>query len=369
MRLVFLGFGTVGQGLAELLLEKKKELKKRYGLEWTVVGIADTLKGNACAPKGLDLAKALALAKKGEKLDALDKCGCGWDALAFAKKAECDVILEATYTDIKTGEPATSHIRSALKRGVHVITSNKGPLALHFKELSRLAAKSGAQFLYEGTVMSGTPVLNLIRGPLAGADVLEIKGILNGTTNFILTQMEGGLSYEVALKKAQDLGFAEAVPDADVLGWDALAKVTIMANVVFGAPLKPADSPCEGITKITSEDIAKAKAEGKRYKLIGRVWREGGTVRASVSPQLVELSHPLAGVMGATNAMAIRTDALGEVTIIGPGAGRKETGFAMLSDLVRVARHLPKASPKPKAKKPTAKKPKAKAKVAKRSKK
>lgn len=154
--------------------------------------------------------------------------------------------------------------------------------------------------------------------------------------------MEEGLSYEAALKKAQELGFAEAVPDADVLGWDALAKVTIMANVVFGAPLKPGDSPCEGITNITSEDISKSKAAGKRYKLIGRVWRENGTVHGSVSPQLVELTHPLAGVMGATNAMAIRTDALGEVTIIGPGAGRKETGFAMLTDLIRVARHSKK---------------------------
>lgn len=339
MKLVLLGFGTVGQGFAELLLEKKSELAKRYGLEWTVVGIADSLKGNACDPKGVDLAKALELARKGEDLKALDACGCGWDALAFAKQADCDVVLEATYTDIKTGEPATSHIRAALERGVHVITTNKGPLALHFKELEALAREKKAQFLFEGTVMSGTPVLNLIRGPLAGAEILEIKGILNGTTNYILTRMEEGLSYEAALKKAQELGFAEAVPDADVLGWDALAKVTIMANVVFEAPLKPSDSPCEGITKITSEDIAKAKAEGKRYKLIGRVWREGGKVRASVSPQLVELSHPLAGVMGGTNAMTIKTDALGEVTIIGPGAGRKETGFSMLSDLIRVARH------------------------------
>ncbi len=124
--------------------------------------------------------------------------------------------------------------------------------------------------------MSGTPVLNLVRETLAGAEVLEMQGILNGTTNYILTRMEEGLSYEDALAKAQELGYAEAVPDADVLGWDALAKVTILANVVFGAALKPADSPCEGITKITSADIAKAKADGKRYKLIGRVWREGG---------------------------------------------------------------------------------------------
>lgn len=338
MRLLFLGFGTVGQGLAELLLSKRDELKRTYGFEWKVTGIADTIKGSAYDPKGIDLARALALAAKGESLAALDRAGKGWDALAMAKQAEADVLLEATYTDIKTGEPATSHIMAALERGVHVVTTNKGPLALHYRELSELATKREVEFLFEGTVMSGTPLLNLVRETLAGAEVLEVQGILNGTTNYILTRMEEGLAYEAALKKAQELGYAEAVPDADVLGWDALAKVTILANVVFGAALKPSDSPCEGITTITAEDIAKAMKEGRRYKLIGRVWREGGKVQASVAPRLVELSHPLAAVMGATNALTIRTDALGEVTIVGPGAGRKQTGFSMLNDLLHIVR-------------------------------
>jgi len=338
MRLLFLGFGTVGQGLAELLLAKRDELKKRYGLDWIVTGIADTLKGNAYDAKGIDLAKALTMAAKGESLAALDRGGKGWDALAMAKHAEADVLLEATYTDIKTGEPATSHIRAALDRGVHVVTTNKGPLALHYRELAELAAKRKVEFLFEGTVMSGTPVLNLLRETLAGAEILEMQGILNGTTNYILTRMEEGLSYEAALAKAQELGYAEAVPDADVLGWDALAKVTILANVVFGASLKPTESPCEGITKITAADIAKAKADGKRYKLIGRVWREGGAVKAAVAPRLVDLSQPLAGVMGATNAVAISTDALGEVTIVGPGAGKVQTGFSMLTDLLHIVR-------------------------------
>ncbi|MGD1148898.1 MAG: homoserine dehydrogenase [Thermoanaerobaculaceae bacterium] len=338
MRLVFLGFGTVGQGLAELLLSKRGELKRTYGFDWTVTGIADTIKGSAYDPSGIDLAKALALAAKGESLAALDRGGKGWDALAMARHAEADALLEATYTDIKTGEPATSHIKAALERGVHVVTTNKGPLALHYRELAEVAAKHKAEFLFEGTVMSGTPVLNLVREALAGAEILEMQGILNGTTNYILTRMEEGLSYEEALKKAQELGYAEAVPDADVLGWDALAKVTILANVVFGASLKPTESLCEGITKITASHIAKAKADGKRYKLIGRVWREGGAVKAAVAPRLVDMSQPLAGVMGATNAVAIKTDALGEVTIVGPGAGRAQTGFSMLTDLLHIAR-------------------------------
>jgi len=184
--------------------------------------------------------------------------------------------------------------------------------------------------------MSGTPLLNLVRETLAGSNITEMKGILNGTTNYILTRMEEGMDYEVALKKAQKLGYAEAVPDADVLGWDALAKVTILANTVFGADRKPNDFPCKGITEITAKAIKEAKARGKRFKLIGKVWREGDQVKGSVGPEEVDLTHPLAGIMEATNAVTISTDTLGDITIVGPGAGRTETGYATLIDIIAV---------------------------------
>lgn len=335
MRLLFIGYGTVAQGLSELLLDKKAE----HGLDWQVVGISDMLKGSIYNPDGIDLSTTLKMAAKDEPLSSYKDGGCDWDAAKMIAEADADAMVEVTYTDIKTGQPATDYIRAALERGMHVATTNKGPLALSYRELSQLAKDRGVRFLFEGTVMAGTPLLNLIRVTLAGSDISEMKGILNGTTNYILTQMEGGMDYESALKQAQELGYAEAVPDADVLGWDALAKVTILANVVFGGNLKPDDSPCEGITKISSADIARAQEQGKRYKLIGRVWRDGSQVKASVEPQLVELSHPLAGVGGATNAMSIQTDTLGEVTIVGPGAGRKETGFSLLNDLIWIGHH------------------------------
>ncbi len=338
MRLLFVGFGTVAQGLSELLIEKQDELKDRYGLEWTVTGIVDMLKGSAYDPDGLDLEKVMAMVADGKSISDLPDCGCDWDALTMIDKAEADAMIEVTYTDIKSGQPATDHIRAALARGMHVTTTNKGPLALFSNELVELAESNGAQFFYEGTVMAGTPLLNLIRETLAGSEISEMKGILNGTTNYILTQMEAGMDYEAALKQAQELGYAEAVPDADVLGWDALAKVTILANTVFGASLSPDDTPCTGITEITPAQIEAATADGKRHKLIGRVWRDGDTVRASVAPQLMELSHPLAGVGGATNAMTISTDTLGDVTVVGPGAGRRETGFSLLNDLIAINR-------------------------------
>jgi len=336
MRLIFLGFGTVGQGLAELLIDKKEMLARDYGFNPTVVGIADMLKGSVYNPQGLDLKQAVESAKAGKPLSKLGGEKTEGDALVFVKQADADVMLEATYTDIKTGEPATSHVRAALERKMHVVTTNKGPVALNYQELKKLADNNGVKFLFEGTVVSGTPMINLIRDTLAGSEIKEIRGILNGTTNYILTRMEEGLPYGDALIKAQELGYAEAVPDADVLGWDALAKVTILAGVFFGANAKPFDYPCEGITKITAEAIAEAKKAGKRYKLIGRIWRENGQVKAAVFPEQIDLSHPLAGVGGATNAVTITTDTLGDVTIVGPGAGRTETGYSMLIDLLHI---------------------------------
>jgi len=336
MRLLFAGFGTVGQGLAELLVEKGAFLSKRYGVDFITTGIADPRLGSLYNPSGLDLGKALDLVRDNQTLAGYPGDGYQKDTLNLIREAEADALIEVTYTDIKTGEPATSHIRTALERGMHVTTTNKGPLALFYQELAGLAEAGNVHLLFEGTVMSGTPVLNLIRETLAGSDIREIKGILNGTTNYILTRMEEGMSYGDALKKAQELGYAEAVPDADVLGWDALAKVAILARVVFGGTGNPFDYPCEGITKITAGAIAEAKNRGKRHKLIGKVWKEGNSVKASVQPEEVDLFHPLAGVMGATNALTITTDTLGDITMVGPGAGRKETGYSLLIDLLKM---------------------------------
>lgn len=334
MRLLFIGFGTVVQGLSELMIKKEVQLKKEYGLDLKVVGISDMLKGSVLEPEGIDLSQALEAAKDGD-LKSLPNQFDG-DALAMIDAADADLMVEATYTDIKTAEPATSHIRAALKKGMHVTTTNKGPVALFLQELTKLAEANNVQFLYEGTVISGTPLLNLIRETLACCHITEIKGILNGTTNYILSEMEEGQQYETVLKKAQELGYAEAVPDADVLGWDALAKITILANAVFGVDVKPDAFSCKGITEITLEAIAKAKSEGKRFKLIGSLKRHGNTVVGSVEPIQMDLSHPLAGVMGATNAVTITTDTLGDVTIVGPGAGRVETGYSVLIDIIHI---------------------------------
>jgi homoserine dehydrogenase len=334
-RIALVGFGTVGQGLAEILLEKRENLKTRYGYEFDIVGISDIAWGTAYNPGGLDI-KAMLEAVKTKKKFSRDLKD--WDSLTMIKESNATVICEMAFTDLHTGEPGISHCKAAFETGKHVVTSNKGPAALAYHELKAAAEAKGLQFLIEGTVMSGTPVLNLAEGPLAGCDITAARGILNGTTNYILTQMEGGMSYEDALKKAQELGYAEADPSGDVEGYDARGKVTILANVVMNTPLKIEDVSCKGITRITPADIEKAKKEGCRWKLIGAVKKEKGKITASVAPEMVPMSHPLAGVMGATNAISFTTDLLGDVSVVGPGAGRKQTGFSILTDLLKIHR-------------------------------
>ena len=335
-KIALIGFGTVGQGFCEILLNKKDYLKKKYNFEFDIVGVADFVNGSAYNPEGLDVPLMLeeAKAKKKFSKDLVD-----WDNLTFIRKINADMICELTFTDLNTGGPAVEHVKEALKSGKHVITSNKGPAALLYPEMKKLADENNVKFMIEGTVVAGTPIINLTNGPLAGCEISNIRGILNGTTNFILSEMEKGMDYDEALNTAQELGYAEADPTGDVEGYDARGKVTILANIVMGASLNISDVPCQGITAIKSEDIDFAKRENSRWKLIGSVERKkDGTVHGSVAPEMVELSHPLAGVMGAMNALTFTTDLLGDVTIVGPGAGRIETGFSILTDVLEIHR-------------------------------
>jgi len=338
-KLAFLGFGTVGQGLSEILLEKKKILAEKYDFHYTVLAISDIMKGSIYDENGLDLKKIMDLVKSGKKLDEYPSGIKGMDALSTIKETNADTIIEVTFTDVKTGEPALTHIKTALNAGKNVVSTNKGPVVKEVTSLLNLAAKNQVHYGFEGVVLSGTPALNLAKFTLAGNKINGFKGILNGTTNYILTRMEEGMSYETALKKAQELGYAEADPTGDVEGLDALGKVVILSNVVLGKNITWKDVERKGITEITKDDIEKAKAEGKRWKLIGNAEiQSDGLVKAKVWPQKLPFSDPLAGVGEAINALTFFTDELGSVTIVGPGAGRRETGFSLLIDLLEINR-------------------------------
>ena len=338
-KLAFIGFGVVGQGLTEILLEKEDMLAEKYDFHYAVVAISDIMKGSVYDENGLDMEKILDMVEDGKKLDEYPSGVKGMDALTTIKETNADTIIEVTFTDVKTGEPALTHIKTALDAGKNVVSTNKGPVVKQAVDLLKKAKSNNVHYGFEGVVLSGTPVLNLAKHTLAGNKISGFKGILNGTTNYILTRMEEGMPYDDALKKAQELGYAEADPTGDVEGLDALGKVVILTNVVLEKKLSWEDVERKGITEITEDDIKKAKEEGKRWKLIGRAEvQSDGSVKAKVWPEKLPLNDPLAGVGEAINALTFNTDELGSVTIVGPGAGKRETGFSLLIDLLEMNR-------------------------------
>ncbi len=337
-RLALIGFGTVGQGFAEILRDHAPRLLEQFGVTFRITGVSDVRLGSVHDPAGFDPEALLAAAAGSKGLDSLEARDRGWDGVQLAEAGDADVLVELSYTDLRTGEPATTHIRRALESGKHVVTTNKGPVALHWEELSELAAERGLEIGVEGTVMSGTPTMNLGLHLLRGADVKGVRGILNGTCNYILTRMEDGFPYADALAEAQAKGYAEADPTGDVEGFDAAGKVVILANVLMGLPLRMEDVERTGISGLTPADIEAAAEAGERWKLLGSLRADGGEVKARVAPERVPRSHPLAGVGGAVNAVSFETTLLGTVTLVGPGAGRLETGYSVLVDLLEIHR-------------------------------
>jgi len=351
LKIGLIGFGTVGTGFVKLLLEKHGHIKERYGLDLRLVGVADLVKGSVYDERGLDMARLLELSKREGSILAYPGAVEfeQFSSLDLVKEDGVDVVVEATPTNLRTGEPGYTHIREALKNGKHVVTTNKGPIALRYKELRELAARKGVFLRFEGTVMSGTPCISMGFECLRGAEITRIRGIVNGTTNFILTEMSKGTPYEQALRRAQELGYAEPDPTADVEGWDAVAKVMILANVFLSSQLTVSDVEREGITGLTLEDIRAAERENAKVKLVADIRCEGGHAKASVKPRRVSLSDPLAHVDGVLNALIFSTDTVGDVLIMGVGAGPRATGQAILSDLLWIHAYLsgdPKKAPR-----------------------
>ncbi|MCT2537756.1 homoserine dehydrogenase [Aquibacillus koreensis] len=340
--IAFIGFGGVGQALARLLKERKSSLSSNYGFESKIVAVTDVMKGSIYHPEGLDVDQLLHVVEETGKVEDYPQTPGlirGWDSFETIKKSNADVIVEVTFTDVETGQPAIDHIRSAFENKKSVVTTNKGPVALAYNALAKLAEENGVFWGFEGTVMSGTPALRMPVTTLAGNEITEIKGILNGTTNYILTEMEKGKSYEEALEKAQSLGYAEADPTSDVEGYDARYKTAILANYLMGAPLDANEIYCEGITEMTMDKVKDSVDNDKKWKLLSRITRqEDGTVTASVQPELVDVDDPLAGVTGATNAILYECDLSGPILLTGAGAGLTETGYSLLIDIIHFHR-------------------------------
>jgi len=334
MKLALIGFGNLGRGFSRVLLEKTKFLRN-YGLMPCVVAAVDEY-GAAIDEDGLDLKKLLKLAEKSGTVTAYPKAKKGKLALEVIKEVNADVVFELTPTNIKTGEPGLTHIKKAMLAGRHVVTSNKGPLVVAFRELDLLARRQGVEFRYSASVGGATPVIGLAKKLLAANEVHAIRGVLNGTTNYILTRMsKEGAPFDVVLREAQELGIAEKDPTLDIKGIDTASKITILANAILGMNAKLKDVKIAGIRRVRPEAIRLAQEAGYAIKLVGVAKHN----LLEVGPRLVPLGHPLA-VSGTLNAVTFETDLAREVTITGFGAGPWETSSALLGDLIDIHRSL-----------------------------
>ena len=309
-----LGPGTVGGGAYDILTRNHDLIQKRTGISIEVVKLL-TRRPRPEFPAGL-------------LTDDPD------DILT---NPDVDVVVE-TMGGI---QPATSFMLQAMKYGKHVVTANKAAVAAAYEELVKTAADNGVKFLFEASVGGGIPVLTSIENALSGNSFNEVMGIVNGTTNYILTKMtEDGADYKDVLKDAQAKGFAEADPTADVEGIDAANKLCILTALLFDKYIAPADIPTRGISQITSEDIAAAAADGCKIKLIAHAVLKDGQVVCSVAPEKIPHSHPLAGVSNEFNAVYITGDMVGEVMLYGKGAGALPTGSAIVGDIISIAKVL-----------------------------
>jgi homoserine dehydrogenase len=255
-------------------------------------------------------------------------------------QCSADVVIETTPLDIDSGEPAITHIRAALTRGQHVVTANKGPIAFAYSELKSLAERHSVQFRFEGTVMDGTPIFNLVELCLPGARVLGFSGVLNSTTNLILTGMEADQSFEESLEEAQRRGIAEANADYDVDGWDAAVKAVALANVLMNAEARPADVKRGGIRDISIKDIEASSASGKVIRLVARADRSANGVSLVVRPESVPRASLFGSLAGTSNALMIKTDLMGEIAVVEKDPGVEQTAYALLSDLIVVHKSM-----------------------------
>ncbi|MGB8984454.1 MAG: homoserine dehydrogenase [Anaerolineales bacterium] len=340
--LALIGFGNVARNLARLFLRKQALLKSQYDITFAFTGISTGRHGCAVNPNGIDVNRALELVESGQPLSPLSSFNVQ-DSLAVIQHSQADVMFENSPVNTQTGQPALDYIRMALELGMHAITANKGPVVHGYRELTALAKSKGKVFGFESTVLGGSPVFSVFRETFPLAELASFKGILNATTNIILSRMENGESYEDAVRYCQSVGVAETDPTNDVDGWDAAIKVAALITVLMDTPFTPQQVNPRGIRGITPEMIANAKAEGKRYKLVCSVEKAADKINARVAPELVDAASPLYGMMNSSTGVTFRTDVLPDYSITvsereGMAGGPIETAYGLFADFVNAVK-------------------------------
>lgn len=338
MRIAVIGFGGVGKAFVELVHDKREVLEAE-GIN-PVINYIVRSQGGIYNPQGIDIGDLLTFLKENQDITTYPQGGS--KDISFERimeEGDVDVVIEMTPTNLETAEPGLGFIRRSLEKGIHVVTANKGPILLAYKELYELAKNNGVQLGIGCTTGGALPSINSGVIDMAGSNITSIEGVLNGTTNFILEEMaDKKIEYLEALKKAQDLGIAERDPSLDVEGWDTATKLLILTNVLMQEDKTLDDVDVQGIQSMTLADVEESLKYGKRYKLIGRSSLEDGQLKISVHPELVGPDNIFYNVNGKNKAVRYTSDTLGDLTIIGGASGVTPAAASILRDLINIHR-------------------------------
>ena len=316
----------------QLLRDREQELRERHGISFRITGVATLRLGWIADPNGLDPEACVDRTLLSDKRRASDQEPT--TIRTWLQSAQADILFEATSLNVQTGQPAVDHIRAALEHGAHAITANKGPIVHAYRELRDLAAAQGKRFLFESTVMDGVPIFSLF-DQLPAIHLQGFHGILNSTTNVILSEMEKGLSFEGSLQKAQALGIAETDATHDIDGWDAAVKTAALITVLMDVPVKLEEIQREGIRGLSGEAVRAARKEGRPYKLICRAKKSESGITATVRPEQIPLTDPMAQIAGTSSYIYFETDIFPGLAITEENPGLYATAYGMLADLVR----------------------------------
>jgi homoserine dehydrogenase len=319
----------VGRSFLRLLIAKETELRRRYDVRWRLTGVATRRNGWLADPDGLN-----PLAILNGRWPAPHHGSPPRNVRDWLEQAKADVLFEASSLDVHTGQPAIDHIKAALDLGAHAISVNKGPIVHALNELTSLAREKGKKFLYEATVMDGVPIFSMFPLGLPATDLRSFTGVLNSTTNVVLTEIEKGRSFDEGVRRAQAMGVAESDPSADLDGWDAAVKVAALAIVLMNAPVRLDQVRRTGIRELSEEKIRSVRASGMRYKLVCRAERRGDGVDCSVQPELLLASDPLANLEGTSSAVRFDLDVFG-LSLVEHNPGIDATGYGLLADFLR----------------------------------
>lgn len=336
IKLCLMGFGNVSKAFVNLVQAKKEELGSKYEVEFVFTAVATGSHGRAIHSSGIDVEKAVELHASGKMLDPLSEKKAPEDIELFIAHSGADFLLENSPVNYDSGQPAVSHIQSALESGMHAISANKGPVVHAFEELTALAAKNGKRFLFESAVMDGAPIFSVFREALPTAKIIGFEGILNSCTNLLIERMEEGETFNEALVYAQSIGIAETDPSGDIDGWDAAIKVAALATVLMNIPIKPQEVQREGIRNLSQTEIQAVIKDGMRWKLVCRAEYDDGIFISSVAPELIPSNSPLFSVNGTSSFILFNTDVLPGLGILESNPGPDTTAYGLLADILNI---------------------------------